>query len=131
MRPSPAYDGSSEYLGKYTYKDTATGAIRPHNPHLTSLVDPDAQAFLNLYGVEIIGCVEGTVLVRKEFSIELKYSPHKNGLLRSPYRSRMNACNHGPINAPLEYWQAVCQTLLDYAIKHGYREHHHGEEHHS
>jgi hypothetical protein len=120
MTPSPATSGDTSYWDKYYYFPTGPGGERMgHNRHHESIMREEVRALFSLYGVQVMGVVSGRVHVTKKFIVP------QTSRIATGYGARdktIFAANDGPLDAPIEYWQQVCKTLLDYAVEHGYRE---------
>lgn len=115
MKPTAACEGRSSYWDKYYYFPTNRQSERMgHNLHHESLLRDEVRALFQLYDVKVMGIVNGQVHVLKWFA--------------TSHTGKISAANDGPADAPIEYWQAVCKTLLDYAVEHGYKESHEQKE---
>lgn len=102
------------WKNKYTYEDQ--GQRKPHNPHFSTKMYPEVDALLSLYECRCAGFVNGMMLVAKTFTVDWdKLSRHWGD-------KTIIAANEGPIDAPIEQWQKILSTLLDYAVKHGYKD---------
>ena len=114
MSPTPACEGNSSYWDKYYYFPTNNKRERiGHNKHHESMMREEVRALLSLYKVQVMGIVAGQVHVIKWFYVGTK---------------GISAASDGPIDAPLEYWQELCKTLLDHAVSNGYKEPENGSQ---
>lgn len=114
--PAPAASTGALKWGKYKYT-RMDNSDAYHNPHLTSQALPEVLAFLKLYDVQVLAVIEGRMFVSKKFPLPRRL----HGRISSG-PGEFTAANDGPLRAPLPYWQMLCQTLLDYAVNHGYEE---------
>lgn len=108
MEPARSY--TDPYWKKYRYNDN--GIWKPHNPHFTTRVRPEVHALLSLFECYCAGFVDGKVLVAKNFWFTASRS----------WSVPICAANEGDLDAPIEEWQKILTTLLDYAVQHGYKD---------